>query len=108
MKRLFALLAGILVIYVIYYDLNHGTLPSVKEQKIEDSYAELPSMPYFEKQVQPGDTVLSIVENRLNGPIPVSISKVVEHFQLLNDGKKPEDIQVGKTYRFPDYNKKNF
>lgn len=105
MKRLIGLLGGVLVIYVIYYDLNHGTLPSVKEQKIEASNAELPSMPYFEKRVEPGDTVLSIVEKRINGPLPVSISKVIKHFQLLNDGMRPEDIQIGKTYRFPDYKK---
>jgi hypothetical protein len=105
MKRLIGFLVGILVIYVIYYDLNHGTLPSVHEQKIKAANTEQPPIPYFEKNVLPGDTVLSIVENRIDGPIPVSISEVVEHFHLLNDGKKPEDIQIGKTYKFPDYKK---
>lgn len=103
MKRFIGLLVGILVIYVIYYDLNHGTLPSAKEQKIEAFNTVQPSIPYFEKHVEPGDTVLSIVEKRINGPLPVSISEAIEHFQLLNDGMRPEDIQIGKTYKFPDY-----
>ena len=105
MKRFAGILIAILVIYVIYYDLSYGTLPSVKVEDVAASKTEEIAAPFFEESVRPGDTVLSIVEKRMNGTIPVSISSVIEDFQKLNDGRKPEDIQIGKTYKFPVYKK---
>lgn len=109
MKRLFGLIIFVLVIYVIYYDLSNGTLPIAMEtstkaetKKTETEEANT-KMSYFEKKVESGDTVLSIVENQLQSSIPVSIQTVVNDFQLLNAGAEAEQIQLGKTYKFPDY-----
>ncbi|MBU8879403.1 hypothetical protein BGM26_10445 [Bacillus sp. FJAT-29790] len=103
MKRLALFLITVLLIYVIYFDLNHGTLPVVKDQVIEAKSSIETSLPFFEKEVRPGETVLSVVERKLDGPLPVSISDVVTDFKILNNGLKPEELKSGQTYRFPDY-----
>jgi hypothetical protein len=108
MKRIAGILLSVLVIYVIYYDLSQGTLPAGKEQVLEASTQPAESgMSYFEKKVSPGETVLSIVELNLDGPIPVSIDEVVSDFSKLNSGMEPEEINSGKTYKFPKYDKEH-
>ncbi|WP_026584514.1 hypothetical protein [Bacillus sp. J33] len=108
MRRIAGILLSVLVIYVIYYDLNHGTLRAGTEQVLEASTKpEEMGLPYFEKKVSPGETVLSIVEMNLDGPIPVSIEDVVSDFSVLNKGTKPQEIKSGQTYKFPEYNQNN-
>ncbi|WP_428909143.1 hypothetical protein [Niallia sp. Krafla_26] len=106
MKRLILFLVTVLVLYVIYYDLNHGTLPavSIQQQVKETNHNDSDDlMPYFEHTVQNGDTVLSIIEGQLGGSIPVPISDVVSDFKTLNQDLTPQEIQSGKKYKFPDY-----
>ncbi|MFP5109199.1 hypothetical protein ACSU6B_20910 [Neobacillus sp. C211] len=112
MKKLFGFLLAVLIIYVIYIDLTVGTLPSSFIQqvdaKIETQNTELKTetnIPSFEAQVEPGETVLSIVEHQLDKSLPVSISDLIEDFRKLNPGETPEKIQIGSTYHFPDYSK---
>ncbi|RBW70538.1 LysM peptidoglycan-binding domain-containing protein [Bacillus taeanensis] len=107
MKNLLKISLVGLLLYTIYYDLNIGTLPqptTASVQKIENP-REIKSeqqMTYKEAAVQSGDTVLTIIE-KLNGELTVSINKVVQDFEQLNHGTKPEHIQPGKTYKFPIY-----
>ena len=106
MKRLSAFILSILCIYAIYFDLTNGTLPDQnKEIAVEASAADHQSagLEYFEEQVGPGETVLTIMEAELGGPVPVAIETVVNDFQTLNNGIQPEQIQNGKTYKFPSY-----
>lgn len=103
MKRLVGFILFVLVTYAIYYDLSHGTLPTFTEPKIVAKTQEEMSINFFEKEVEHGDTVLTIVERQLNKAIPVSIQEVVTDFNQLNNGIRPEEIQYGKTYKFPDY-----
>ncbi|PLS01777.1 hypothetical protein [Neobacillus cucumis] len=110
MKKLFGFLLAILVIYVIYYDLTVGTLPTSSPQqvdaKVEKSAPPAKTgIPSFDAEVKPGDTVISIVEHRINKSLPVSIQDLIEDFQALNSGRTPEKIQIGSTYHFPDYSK---
>jgi hypothetical protein len=109
MKKMAGVLLSILVIYVIYFDLNRGTLPAGQSQSMEAS--TIPSAEsdavFFEKKVNPGETVLSIIELNLDGPIPVSIDQVVSDFSELNNGLRPEEIKSGKTYKFPKYSQDN-
>lgn len=107
MKRLFALIVFILVVYAIYIDLSKGTLPiavetttSVINEKKKDEEIKIT---YFEKKIESGDTVLSIIEKQLDSAIPVPIQQVVSDFHSLNGGIDAEKIQIGKTYKFPDY-----
>jgi hypothetical protein len=109
MKRFFMALLGLLTIYVIYIDLTEGTLPNAYTQKSEVVVATMAStktsLPAFEKEVQPGETVISIVEGQLDKPLPISIEELIQDFIKLNPGQAPEKIQIGATYQFPDYSK---
>jgi hypothetical protein len=109
MKRLFAAIFTVLILFVIYYDLSTGTLPLAVETstqaQIDEAEPDTPDtqMSFFEKKVESGDTVLSIIESQLDASIPVSIDEIVQDFSSLNDGLEAEKIQIGKKYRFPDY-----
>lgn len=105
MKRFFITFVILVTIYVIYIDLNEGTLSSTQKQEpsIEVQASPEDSSQFFEQKVQSGDTVLSIVEQYSTGSLSVSLETVIKDFQQLNDGLKPEDIQIGKTYLFPIY-----
>lgn len=109
MKKLFGILLSILVLYVIYYDLTVGTLPTSApkpvDAKVEQSTPSKTDLPSFDAKVKPGDTVISIVEHKINKSLPVPIPDLIEDFQTLNGGKSPEKIQIGSTYHFPDYSK---
>lgn len=113
MKRFLGLVAFIIVVYVVYFDLTTGTLPvttkaitgeeTKKIDEVESSNNDLSELAYFEKEVKSGETVLSIIEGHLNAGTPVSIQEVVNDFKRLNKGLEPEKIQKGKTYKFPNY-----
>jgi uncharacterized membrane protein len=106
MKKLFGAFVILLICYIVFFDLVHGTLPQSSEKAAEIvSTAKSVELSFFEKRVKAGDTVLTIVENRLESPIPVSITEIVTDFKVLNKGITPEKIQIGKTYLFPDYSK---
>lgn len=116
MKKLAGFLILVVVIYAIYNDLSAGTLPAANMQKIETVEIEeqvkkekkgTPSIPYFEHEVKPGDTVLSVLDSNLKTPLAVPVSQAVEDFKKLNDGTDPQKIKFGKTYKFPDYSKGN-
>ena len=59
------------------------------------------TLSYQEVIVEPGYTVLSIVEHLHTGPISASIQEVIFDFQELNPGVSAEKIQIGQTYLFP-------
>lgn len=107
MKKLFGVLFAALVIYIIYFDLTVGTLPSssVKHVSINTPVTEKPkaAMPFFDAKVKPGETLITIVEHHLGKSLPVSINDIIEDFQALNPGISAEKIKIGKTY--PDYSK---
>ncbi|MCA1058042.1 hypothetical protein LCL96_03810 [Rossellomorea aquimaris] len=120
MKRMAIFFGIIILLYSVYYDLNEGTLrllykeatvattqpqvnanpqqPSVPAEREETSS----SLPYVEMEIKPGDTVLSLVEDLLDGSIPVSIDQVISDFEELNE-VSPAKIQIGKTYKIPNY-----
>lgn len=105
LRRIATLFIAALIIYIIYFDLTVGTLPiPVTNQVIATSTTiDETIIPYFEKKVATGETVLSVVEGSINGPLPVTITQMITDFRYLNDGLPPEKIKAGKTYRFPDY-----
>lgn len=107
MKKLVGLLLFILTIYCIYFDLTVGTLPHVNMNSTVTKAVikQETGIPYFKVKVNPGDTLISIVEHQIKKPMPVSISDLIRDFQSLNPGVSSEIIRIGKTYRFPDYSK---
>ena len=104
MKKIIFFLLTATIGYSIYHDINHGTLEvhSTNNTLLSED-AELETSPFIALAVQPGDTVLSVVEQLQQAPLSTSISQVTNDFMMLNKGTRPEDIQVGKTYKFPVY-----
>ncbi|HAQ06279.1 MAG TPA: hypothetical protein DCR24_01605 [Bacillus bacterium] len=110
MKKLAGFLVLLLLTYAVYNDLSAGTLPAASKEKadsIEKEDSDIKEIPYFEHEVQPGDTVLSVLDSNSNTPLKVPVSKAVEDFRILNDGIEPPKIKFGKTYKFPDYSDTN-
>ncbi|CAN7321108.1 hypothetical protein [Rossellomorea sp. LjRoot5] len=121
MKRMAIFFGIIILLYSVYYDLNKGTLRllykeaivATSEPLVNGNQREQPQEPvkreedpsslsYVEMEVKPGDTVLSLVEDLIDGSIPVSIDQVITDFEELND-VSPAKIQIGKTYKIPNY-----
>ncbi len=104
MKKMAALILFLFACYSIYHDFNQGSLPAAgKDASI--SLPEENGMPYFEKEIHAGDTVLSIIEDTFTGTMNIPISQAIEDFKSLNNGMEPEKIQIGKIYRFPAYSR---
>lgn len=104
MKKLAGFLFIMLLIYSIYHDIQHGTLPAaVSAVQVEETEPPAADKSYFEKKIQPGETVLSVMEKRFDGPVPVPITTIVNDFRELNNGLDPKEIQLGKSYKFPEY-----
>lgn len=111
MKKWLGILITFLIGYSAYYDLSVGTLPEANMTKAAvaapttqtGTVKTNTSIPYFEAVVQPGDTLISVVEQQMKKPLPVSMTKLLHDFQTLNHGQSPEKIQIGQIYRFPIY-----
>ncbi|MCJ8006841.1 hypothetical protein ACFFF5_01020 [Lederbergia wuyishanensis] len=110
MKKIVAFIAISILIYSVYYDLTIGVIPrssAASSKLVENQPIPVEKEPITSVEIKPGDTVISIIEGLQQGPLPVPISQVVLDFQELNEGIKPEQIQIGKTYQFPVYNQQN-
>ncbi|WP_453994952.1 hypothetical protein [Bacillus nitroreducens] len=105
MKRFFAFLAIAFILYIIYYDVRIGTLPTTKGEKIEavEVITTTQNNPFLEVEVKPGDTLLSIVEELNEGKKMSSIESVINDFEMLNPQSEAALLQIGKTYKFPLY-----
>ncbi|MDC3415536.1 hypothetical protein [Aquibacillus salsiterrae] len=67
------------------------------EQAISDRYTVTRIM------IQPGDTVLTIIET-INPNIPsMEITQLIEDFKTLNPGVNPHQIIPNESYLFPIY-----
>ncbi|WP_240376641.1 hypothetical protein [Bacillus piscicola] len=107
MKKLLLFLLFILIAVSAYYDVTTGTLMTTSLEN-ETGSAPPPSfdgVQRVEVTVEPGQTVLTIVEKLHNGPVPASINQITQDFKKLNNGLLPENIQVDKPYVFPIYEK---
>lgn len=116
MKKLAGLFVFLLIAYAVYNDLSIGTLPAAKMQapeistteKAEEAAAQTSQeIPFFEHEVLPGDTVLSVIDSFLDSPLDVPVSQAVEDFKKLNNGTDPQKIKFGNIYKFPDYSSQN-
>lgn len=116
MKKLAGLFVFLILAYAVYNDLSIGTLPAAKMQEPEMATkhkaekAEVQSSqetPFFEHEVLPGDTVLSVIDRYLESPLDVPVTQAVEDFKKLNNGTDPQKIKFGNTYKFPDYSSQN-
>ncbi|MBM7645773.1 hypothetical protein JOD45_001992 [Scopulibacillus daqui] len=100
MKKLLLLSVIGIISWTSYSDITNGTLPSV--YKTQDNSQSQLNINYKRITVNPGDTVLSIVE-KINPHKSLSIEKVMSDFKKLNPGCKPNKIEIGQSYNFPQY-----
>ncbi|MBB6175282.1 Tfp pilus assembly protein FimV [Anoxybacillus tengchongensis] len=103
MKNMFIFLIFIAICAIAYHDLTDGTIHMIRSQTTDKQTNELP---YREVTVQRGDTLLSIIEREINGQLPVPIDKLIADFQALNPHVNAHSLQIGKTYRIPQYKRK--
>lgn len=105
MKRIVAIIAVLLFFLSLYYDMKVGTLPMLAshlDTQAVPTSGQATQAPFFEYQVQSGDTVLSIIQSYTGQAIPVSVETVVQDFIRLNQ-VEPTSIQIGQIYQFPTY-----
>ncbi|WP_110927394.1 LysM peptidoglycan-binding domain-containing protein [Bacillus massiliglaciei] len=109
MKRLLFFISLGFLLYIIYFDLTNGTLPAATGIA-ENPNTSVPAsrqasestIPFKVQEIKPGDTLLSLIEKQ-NGSAAPEIEQMIDDFQSLNEGTKPEDIQIGKRYKIPVY-----
>jgi hypothetical protein len=106
-KKVISAFVVCLSIYIIYHDVTTGTLitstkATTASEHMTDGKTNI-NIPYQTVTIQPGDTLLSIMERQQNGPLPVSIEKAITDFEALNPGEKAQTLQIGKKYKIPLY-----
>ncbi|MDQ0205574.1 hypothetical protein [Alkalicoccobacillus murimartini] len=117
MKRLFICIGLLILVAGIVADLKSGSLPdqsAIKPTQLNQSANQrqpikedqmMSTMSSQEVIVEPGHTVLSVVEHLHQGPVTASIQQIIDDFKALNHALEPDAIQIGKTYLFPIYEK---
>lgn len=97
-KRLSILFLVVLISYVVYYDITFGTFPKTITQEVTNET----DIPYQTIIIKSGDTLLTVVEQVSSRNLPSS-DIIIADFQILNNGIKPNNLQVGVTYKIPIY-----
>lgn len=90
----------ILLFASIYQDLTLGSI------SMDSENAEKTTMNYKDNyvyvQVQPGQTVLSIVEKHNNSK-SLNVNQIIKDFKKLNPNSKPYQLDAYSYYYFPVY-----
>lgn len=97
-KKLIFIFLTVLISYVIYYDITFGTFPKTITQQVTNET----DIQYQTIIIKSGDTLLTVVEQLSSSNLPSS-DKIITDFQILNHGTKPNNLQVGATYKIPIY-----
>ncbi|MCK7606909.1 type IV pilus assembly protein FimV [Geobacillus stearothermophilus] len=103
MKKFIFLLLLFLSSYIVYRDLVIGTLHPSSETAVAVVQSKQEAIPYRTVTIRPGDTLLSIIEKELNGPLPVPLEQLIRDFERLNPGEHAQTLKIGKTYKVPIY-----
>lgn len=109
MKKFTGILVFMFILYIVYHDVSHGTLPSVKGKAVNaaETVSEIQTkkqpIPFQTVKIKAGDTVLSIIEDTSNGSIPVPIQTIINDFEILNPNTSADSIKIGKEYKIPLY-----
>jgi hypothetical protein len=108
MKKLLGAFLFLFLLYIVYHDVTHGTLPSVNEQPVAAAVPvtsiEVDSpIPFQTVKIKAGDTVLSLTESLSDEH--VSIEKIIADFELLNPKATANSIIIDKEYKIPVYTK---
>lgn len=91
-----------LVILSIYKDLTRGEEPSHPPPLENDEIIH--DMSFMHRTVQPGETLLSIVEDiHQDDDIFLHVEQVIQDFKDLNVGVNPYELTIHESYYFPMY-----
>ncbi|MFD1038497.1 hypothetical protein ACFQ3N_08845 [Virgibacillus byunsanensis] len=104
MKRMAILLFIILFLASIYKDLTIGVLFSPEDENEPQTQYTTSNYTIIKIKVQPGDTVLSIMEelNKDNFHT-IDITKTLTDFQEINPNIDPHILKNNEFYYFPQY-----
>src|SRR5699024_5155313 len=105
-KRLSIYLLLILLFVSIYKDLTIDTtkIKSKSKSKITQ-FTDASEISSIRIRVDPGDTVLSIVEqvNKDNHISKINITQIISDFEKINPDVDPYEIKPNNFYYFPLY-----
>lgn len=107
MRKWTSILAALLIVYTAYHDVTKGTLvhKQAKTVHAQQEKTKGASLPYQIVEIKAGDTLLSLIEQRQKGPLPVPMETLIRDFESLNPGVKATALQIGKSYKIPVYRK---
>lgn len=88
------------VLYAVYQDLTTSHTPAEHSNEV---IREEINFQVKQIKVQPGDTVLSIMEKLHENFDSMQIEQIMHDFQLLNPNADPYSLKEGTLYYFPYY-----
>ncbi|MBB6448862.1 hypothetical protein HNR44_000811 [Geomicrobium halophilum] len=110
MKKWIWILAIATVGFAIYYDVSRGTLPMMDvssevtdDLQVEETNGSLAYDRTVDIEIEPGQSLLTVVEELHETGTPVAIETIKEDFIHLNEGQPPEQLEHGQVYTFPLY-----
>jgi len=113
MKSLIGFCLFFLILYIIYYDVSHGTLPSFKTEvesieqtevlDVSTTPSQTNTLPFQEVTIKAGDTLISLVEKLSTTNNTLAIDTLVKDFETLNPGEQANSLIIGKKYKIPIY-----
>src|SRR5690625_5614651 len=103
-KRLSIYLLLILLFVSIYKDLTIDTTKIKSKSKITQ-FTDASEISNIRLRVEPGDTVISIVEevNKDNHISIINITQIISDFEKINPDVDPYELKPNNFYYFPLY-----
>ncbi len=104
-KRLSIYLLLILLFVSIYKDLTIDDTTKIKSKSKITQFTDAREISSIRIRVDPGDTVLSIVEqvNKDNHISKIDITEIITDFEKINPNVDPYELRPNHFYYFPLY-----
>lgn len=93
-----------LLLLSIYKDLTIDKQPNLQTNEKN----QLADFHVIKRQIETGETVLSVIEEIHAGEMPQSldIKQMITDFKMINPNTNPYELKVGHFYLFPIYEHK--
>jgi hypothetical protein len=98
-KKICYYTVGILLIYTVSLDLNIPKDHGANQVQLEEANYQIRKI-----KVEPGDTLLSIIESIHENHVPYKTNQLIRDFKQLNPQADPYLLQENTFYYFPYYN----
>ncbi len=96
----------ILTALSIYHDVfpTEQSIPPENVQVQSFEQKQIEKIYVIERTIEPGDTLLSIIEDiHVHTTTAFDMDTVIHDFKRINKGTDPYDLRINKTYYFPLY-----